>query len=153
MKADPEGQTTSPSPPDVLSSVPRVASAPTGRHLSSRESHRGLEDALPLKERAACVEQQRCSFAGLEKQQAERVVAPEEQLAAEKLRLQKTRLNIQQAQQEAERIALLMAAQTAADELKGRFGRPPSLRRVHGRRARDSRHRTHHAKFREPFTR
>ena len=54
-------------------------------------------DTLLLKERAARVEQQRRSFAGIEKQQAERVAAPEEQLAAEKLRLQKTRLNIQQA--------------------------------------------------------
>ena len=36
-------------------------------------------DALPLKERAARVEQQRRSFAGIEKQQAERVAALEEQ--------------------------------------------------------------------------
>ena len=76
-------------------------------------------DALTRKERAARVEQQRRSFAGIEKQQAERVAALEEQLAAEKLRLQKTRLNIQQTQQETDRIALLVAAQTAADELKG----------------------------------
>ena len=45
--------------------------------------------------------------------QAERIASPEEQLATEKLRLQKTRLNAQQAQQ------VLLATQTAADELKG----------------------------------
>ena len=44
--------------------------------------------------------------------QDERIASPEE-LATEKLRLQKTRLNVQQAQQ------VLLAAQTAADELKG----------------------------------
>ena len=51
---------------------------------------------------------------GSKKQDAERVSALEEQLAAGKFRLQKTRLNIQQAQTEAERIALLEAAQMAA---------------------------------------
>ena len=45
--------------------------------------------------------------------QAERIASLEEQLATEKLRLQKTTLNVQQAQQ------ILLAAQTAADELKG----------------------------------
>ena len=94
-------------------------------------------DALPVKERAARVEQQHRSFAGIEKQQAERVAVLEEQVAAEKLRLQKTKLNIQQAQQETDRIALLVAAQTAADEL----GRPPS-RRIHGQRAGGPRYRT-----------
>ena len=73
-------------------------------------------DALPLKERAARVEQQRRSYAGIEKRQIERITALEEQLAAEKLHLQQTKLNIQQAQAEADRIALLLAAQTAADD-------------------------------------
>ena len=72
-------------------------------------------DALPLKERAARVEQQRRSYARIEKQQIERITALEEQLAAEKLHLQETKLNIQQAQAEADRIALQLAAQMAAD--------------------------------------
>ena len=96
------------SPDDISALENRIEASKVGR-----------TDALPLKERAAGVEQQRRSFAGIEKQQAERVAALEEQLAAEKVRLQKTRLSIQQAQTEAERIALLVAAQMAADELKG----------------------------------
>ena len=136
-KADERGQTTSPSASDVPSSVSWVASAPTRQQISSREP-----DALPVKERAARVEQQHRSFAGIEKQQAERVAVLEEQVAAKKLRLQKTKLNIQQAQQETDRIALLVAAQTAADEL----GRPSS-RRIHGQRAGGPRYRTYGGKI------
>ena len=55
-------------------------------------------------------------MSGSKKQQIKRITALEEQLAAEKLHLQKTKLNIQQAQAEADRIALQLAAQTAADD-------------------------------------
>ena len=63
-------QTAPPSPPDVPSPVSWVASAPTGRRVSSRESHRGLERWLAqMLSRSRNVQRApNCSsFAGIEK--------------------------------------------------------------------------------------
>ena len=99
-------------------------SAPENRVVALTMARTG---ALPLKERAARVGQHRRSFAWIEKQ-AKRVAALEEQLAAEKFRLQKTRLNIQQSTAGNRSHRSLGGRSDGCRRAQGRFGRPPSRR-------------------------